>query len=100
MIFAAFKLPNTFQQIIPSIGDWINSLATDPVAVSLQNVFAQIEVVHILGLFAISSCVLLTSLRLLGVGLVEAPASTIYRNTRLWLHVGVILAIGSGLLMG
>lgn len=100
MIIALFKLPETFQKIIPSLGDWINSLATDPVAVALQNVFAQIEVVHILGLFALTSCVLLTSLRLLGVGLVEAPASTIYRNTRIWLHIGVVAAIGSGLLMG
>jgi hypothetical protein len=100
MISAAFKLPETFEQIIPSVSDWINSLATDPVAVSLQNVFAQIEVVHILGLFALSSCVLLTSLRLLGVGLVEAPASIIYRNTRIWLHLGAVAAIASGLLMG
>jgi hypothetical protein len=100
MIELAFKLPETFQKIVPSLGDWINSLATDPVAVELQNVFAQIEVVHILGLFAISACVILTSLRLLGVGLVEAPASVIYRQTRVWLHIGVVAAIVSGLLMG
>lgn len=100
MMYAAFKLPETFQKIVPSLGDWINSLATNEVAVELQNVFAQIEVVHILGLFAISACVILTSLRLLGVGLVEAPSSVIYRQTRIWLHIGVIAAIVSGLLMG
>jgi hypothetical protein len=99
-VIAAFKLPNTFQQIIPSLGGWIDSLATNETAVALQNVFAQIEVFHILGLFALGSCVILTSLRLMGVGLVEAPASTIYRNTRIWLHVGVAVAIISGLLMG
>src|SRR3954471_5081247 len=100
MMYAAFKLPETFQKIVPSLGDWINSLATNKVAVDLQNVFAQIEVVHILGLFAISACVILTSLRLLGVGLVEAPSSVIYRQTRVWLHIGVVAAIASGLLMG
>jgi hypothetical protein len=99
-VIAAFKLPNTLQQIIPSLSGWIDSLATNPTAVGLQNVFAQIEVFHILGLFALGSCVILTSLRLMGVGLVEAPASTIYRNTRIWLHVGVAVAIISGLLMG
>jgi len=99
MIFA-LKIPDSFQQIIPSLGGWIDSLATDEVAVALQGVFAQIEVVHILGLFALSACVGLTSLRLIGVGLTEAPASGIYRSTRWWLTIGVILAIGSGLLMG
>jgi hypothetical protein len=99
-MYAAFKLPTTFEQIIPSLGPWVNSLATDKFAVSLQLWFAHIEVIHILGLFAIASCVILTSLRLMGTGLVEAPASSIARNTRIWLHIGVIAAIGSGLLMG
>lgn len=99
MIFA-LKIPDDFQQIIPSVSPWIDSLATDPVAVALQSWFAQIEVVHILGLFLIGSCVIMTSLRLMGAGLVEAPPSLIYRNTRWFLHLGVVLAIGSGLLMG
>jgi hypothetical protein len=100
MISAAIKVPNTIQQIVPSLGDWINGLATNPTAIALQNSFAQIEVIHVLGLFAISACVIFTSLRLMGAGLVEAPASTIYRNTRIWLHLGVVAAVATGLLMG
>lgn len=93
-------IPDNFKQIVPSIGDWVEHLSTDPLAIALQNMFAQIEVFHILGLFALASAVILVSLRLLGVGLVEAAPSSIYRNTRLWLHLGVVVAIASGLLMG
>jgi hypothetical protein len=93
-------LPQTVQQLLPGISPWVDSLAVDPTARTLQDWFAEIEVVHFLGLFMLMACVILTSLRLAGLGLVEAPASTVYRNTRIWLHIGVIVAIGSGLMMG
>jgi hypothetical protein len=94
------QLPDTVQQVAPGLRGWVDSLLTDPTAVALQDWFAVIEVVHFLGLFALAACVIVTSLRLIGVGLVEVPVSAIWRNTRLWLHVGVATAIGSGLLMG
>lgn len=93
-------LPDSFQQILPGIGAWVDSMATDPLAVSLQSWFAQIEVIHFLGLFALAACVILTSLRLIGVGIVEASPSDFYRNTSIWLHLGVIAAVGSGLFLG
>lgn len=93
-------IPDNFKQILPSIDPWIEHLSTDPLAMALQNTFAQIEVFHILGLFALSAAVILVSLRLLGVGFVEAPPAALHRNTRLWLHLGVAVAIISGLLMG
>jgi len=93
-------IPDNFAQIIPSIAPWIEGLGSNPTAIALQNLFAQIEVFHILGLFVIGTAVILTGLRLMGVGLVEATPSSVYRNTRIWLHVGVVLVIVSGLLMG
>lgn len=93
-------IPDNVQQIVPSIGPWVESLSTDRLAIALQGVFAQIEVFHILGLFALGCAVILTSLRLIGVGLVEATPSSIYKNVGVWLHVGVVVAIVSGLLMG
>jgi hypothetical protein len=93
-------LPDSFQQILPSLGPWIDGLSTNPLAVSLQNVFAELEVVHILGLLILGAAVLLICLRLIGVGLVEASPSLIYRNTSGLLTLGVVLAIGAGLLMG
>lgn len=101
MILAQSKiLPDSFQQILPGAGAWVDSMAVDPLAVSLQSWFAQIEVIHFLGLFALAACVIMTSLRLIGVGLVEASPSSIYRSTRIWLHIGVVAAVGSGLFLG
>jgi hypothetical protein len=93
-------IPDNIKQIVPSLDPWVESLSTQPFPIALQNLFAQIEVFHILGLFALSAAVILMGLRLLGVGFVEATPSSIHRNTRLWLHVGVAVAIISGLLMG
>jgi hypothetical protein len=100
MLLATPLLPDSFQQIFPSLGPWVDGLSTSPLAVSLQYVFAELEVVHILGLFILGSATILICLRLIGVGLMEATPSLIYRNTRVILALGVILAIGAGLLMG
>jgi hypothetical protein len=99
-MYLASILPDNFQKIIPSLQPWIDSRATSPTAVALQNVFAQIEVFHILGLFALGSAVILLCLRLIGVGLIDVPASQIHKTMRNWLHIGVVVAIVSGLLMG
>ena len=93
-------IPDNFKQIVPAIDAWVESLATQPFPIALQSWFAHIEVFHILGLFALSAAVILVGLRLIGVGFVEATPSSLLRNTRLWLHVGVLTAIVSGLLMG
>ena len=93
-------VPHAFKDIVPALEPWVDSLATDPLANALQNWFAEIEIVHFLGLFSIAACVIAVSLRLVGVGIREAPPSEVWRNTRLWLHIGLIAAIGSGLLMG
>jgi hypothetical protein len=93
-------IPDNIKQIVPSIEPWVESLSTQPFPIMLQNLFAQIEVFHMLGLFALSAAVILVGLRLLGVGFVEATPSSLHRNTRLWLHLGVVVAIVSGLLMG
>jgi hypothetical protein len=93
-------VPHAFKDIIPALEPWVDSLATDPLANALQNWFAEIEIVHFLGLFSIAACVIAVSLRLLGVGIREASPSEVWRNTRVWLHIGMIAAIGSGLLMG
>lgn len=93
-------IPDNLKQIVPSIEPWIEGLATQPFPVALQSWFAHIEVFHMLGLFALSASVILIGLRLLGVGFVEATPSSLLRNTKTWMHVGVVVAIISGLLMG
>jgi hypothetical protein len=96
----AHWIPDNFRQILPGLGPWIDGRATDPLATRLQDFFAPLEVVHFLGLFTLSSAVILIGLRLLGVGLVEAPASVTARTLRPWLNLGLALALTSGVLMG
>lgn len=93
-------LPDSFEQIIPSIGPWIEGLGITPIAAFFQNVFAQIEVFHIIGLFMLGGATILTCLRLIGVGLVDVSPSEVEKNTRLFLNIGVIMAIVSGLMIG
>ena len=86
--------------LLPQIGPWVESIGTTPLATFFQNVFAQIEVFHIIGLFMLGGATILTCLRLIGVGLVEVSPSVVERNTRLWLNIGVVMAIVSGLMIG
>ncbi|CAN5234401.1 hypothetical protein BH11PSE2_BH11PSE2_21770 [soil metagenome] len=92
--------PENFQKIIPALGPWISSLNTNKLALFFQNLFAFIEIFHILGLFMLGGAVIMISLRLIGVGLVELPASQIQRSVRIWMTIGVVLAIVTGLMIG
>lgn len=93
-------LPDAFDDIIPQIGPWVESVGVTPLAMFFQDVFAQIEVFHIIGLFMLGGATIVTSLRLIGVGLTELKPSEIEKNTRLWLNIGVVMVIVSGLMIG
>ena len=96
-------LPDSFETVfhgMPVVHQWVSNLKTTGIAALIQKIFAEMEVVHILGLFMLSACVILTSLRLIGVGLTGQKPSVIEKNTRMFLHIGIILAIGSGILIG
>lgn len=96
----AHWIPNTLRDLLPGLEPWIDGRASDPLAARLQDLFAPLEVVHFVGLFTLSAAVILIGLRLLGTGLVEAPASATARNMRPWLNLGLALALVSGALMG
>ena len=85
-------IPNTLRDLLPGLEPWIEGRANDPLAARLQDLFAPLEVVHFVGLFTLSAAVILISLRLLGTGLVEAPASATARTMRPWLNLGLALA--------
>ena len=92
-MYTAQIIPDAFDDIIPSIGPWVEGLSTDPLAMLFQNLFAFIEIFHIIGLFMLGGAVILTSLRLIGVGLTEVAPSVVAKNVRLWLTIGVIMTI-------
>lgn len=93
-------IPDAFDDIIPSIGPWIESLSTNKLAMLFQDLFATIEVFHIIGLFMLGGAVILNSLRIMGLGLTEVAPSEIHKNTKFWLTFGVIMTIISGLMIG
>ena len=92
--------PDAIFAHIHQVKDWEGHLGKTALASWVNTYFAYIEIVHFLGLFIFSASVILTSLRLIGVGLVEETSAVIEKNTRWFLHIGFVLAIGSGLLMG
>jgi hypothetical protein len=59
--------------------------------------FPVIEAVHLLALGLTAGAVLIVNLRLLGVGLIKAPAEQVWRAAEPWLIGGVIVMFVSGI---
>jgi len=92
----------TFQELINNEGvaEWIRTLEHQTLGPIFKPWFAHLEIWHIVSLFMIGGTLLLTNLRLLGVGLTSEPPSVIEKNTRLWLNIGVFGVLASGVLIG
>ena len=58
--------------------------------------FPVIEVVHLFGLAVLGGSVIVTDLRLLGVGLKNAAPARVLANTRPWFFVGLVVMIATG----
>ncbi|MDE0660807.1 MAG: hypothetical protein F4029_05350 [Gammaproteobacteria bacterium] len=58
--------------------------------------FPVIEVVHLFGLAVLGGSVIVMDLRLLGVGLKNAPPARVLANTRPWFFVGLVVMIATG----
>ena len=58
--------------------------------------FPVIQVVHLFGLAVLGGSVIVMDLRLLGVGLKNAPVARVLANTRPWFFVGLIVMIVTG----
>ena len=61
--------------------------------------FPVIEAAHLLGLSLLGGVVLIVDLRLLGAGLVGAPAALLARQLRPWLTAAVVTMIATGVLL-
>jgi hypothetical protein len=93
----------TLEHFFPQAKDWVDGLATSPVAVFVNGPkfgYASWEVGHILSLILIGGTTILMGLRLLGAGVTEEKPEEIYRNLRFWQNVGVIGIVVTGLLIG
>jgi len=86
--------------LFPDLASWVGNLHNVWPAYVIKPQFATWEVAHILSLVILGGASILLNLRLIGVGVTSEPASELHRNLRLWIHVGVIGVVVSGLLIG
>jgi hypothetical protein len=86
--------------LFPQLAPWVHHLPNVWPAYLIKPQFASWEVLHILSLVILGGTSILINLRLIGVGLTNEPASELHRNLRVWINVGVIGILVSGLLIG
>jgi hypothetical protein len=61
--------------------------------------FAIIESFHLTGLALLGGAILVVDFRLLGLGLSDEPAGKLARDAQPWLFLGLIIMIGSGVML-
>ncbi|WP_374473032.1 DUF6644 family protein [Phenylobacterium sp.] len=86
--------------LFPHLRPWVENLVNVWPAPIVKPQFAQWQVLHILSLVILGGTSILINLRLIGVGVTNESPSEVYRNLRLWLHVGVVGIVVSGVLIG
>jgi hypothetical protein len=90
----------TFGELFPQIAPLVASLPNTFPGNVIKPQFATWEVLHILSLIILGGTSVVLNLRLVGFGLTNAPPSEVERNLRLWINVGVIGVVASGVLIG
>jgi hypothetical protein len=88
------------QDFFPQLAGWVGSLDDVFPGKQVKPYFAQWEVGHILSLILLGGSSILLNLRLIGAGLTEETPAQMHRNIRLWMNLGVIGIILTGLLIG
>ena len=88
------------QDLFPHLAGWVASLDDVFPGKQIKPYFAWWEVGHILSLILLGGSSILLNLRLIGAGLTDDAPSQMYRNIRVWLILGVIGIITTGLLIG
>lgn len=90
----------TFAEFFPELRPWVENLVNVWPAYIIKPQFASWQVLHILSMVILGGCTILLNLRLIGFGLTTESPSEIYRSLRMWLHVGVVGIVISGILIG
>lgn len=92
-----------FASLFPDIKPWVQSLTSvwpAPIIKGSSWIFPAILCAHVLALTVVGGAMLLPSLRLMGVGMTNVPASTIEKTVRPWLWGALIVLAITGILMG
>ncbi len=88
------------QDFFPQLADWIANLENVFPGKQVKPWFAQWEVGHLISLILLGGSSILLNLRLIGVGITDETPREVHRNMRLWMHLGVIGIVVTGLLIG
>lgn len=88
------------QDFLPQIADWVANLDDVWPGVAVKPYFAHWEVLHLISLAILGGASILLNLRIIGFGLTDDPPSTVERNTRTWMNVGVAGILFTGVLIG
>ena len=88
------------QDFFPQLAGWVANLDDVFPGKQIKPWFAPVEVTHILALVILGGTSILLNLRLIGVGLVDEPASELHRNLKGWTWLGVVGIVVTGLLIG
>lgn len=88
------------QDFLPQLAGWVSTLDDVWPGVAVKPYFAHFEVLHILSLVILGGASILLNLRIIGFGLNDDPTSTVERNTRPWLNLGVAGILITGILIG
>jgi hypothetical protein len=81
---------------------WAAAIEATRLGVAIRQstwIFAAMEVVHLFGLTFVLGTVLVVNLRIFGLGLRELSVADLVSDTRPWNGVGLVLSIGSGVLL-
>ncbi len=82
-----------------AFAEWCESTGLGQIVRESVWLFPVIEAAHLLGLSLLGGVVLIVDLRLLGAGLVGAPAALLARQLRPWLTAAVVTMIATGVLL-
>lgn len=88
------------QDFFPHLAGWVANLDDVFPGALVKPYFAQFEVGHLLALVVLGGSSILLNLRLIGVGLTDETPGEMHRNLSIWVHIGVIGMIVTGLLIG
>ncbi|HZZ35679.1 MAG TPA: DUF6644 family protein [Caulobacteraceae bacterium] len=88
------------QDFFPQLAGWVASLDDVFPGKQIKPYFAWWEVGHLLSLILLGGSSILLNLRLIGAGLTEETPAQMHRNIRVWMTIGVVGIITTGLLIG
>ena len=93
-------LPLKFSGFFPTIHPWVANLANIWPATFVKPNFAIFEVFHILTLIMLGGASIIVGLRLIRSGVTDEEPSQVWRDMRLYLHIGIWGVFATGILIG